>query len=112
MARGRARVRAHARAATQLTRRPPHVPPPFPRQERTLAAKLKKKRAELERAQKRLESLQSVRPAFMDEYERLEKELAVEYEAYITRYRNLDFLHVRRRGTRVRARTRAHAKRN
>ena len=61
--------------------------------ERVLSAKIKKKRAELERAQRRLTSLQSVRPAFADEYERMEKELAGEYEKYVTRFRNLDFLH-------------------
>lgn len=61
--------------------------------ERVLSAKIKKKRAELERAQRRLTSLQSVRPAFADEYERMERELAGEYEKYVTRFRNLDFLH-------------------
>jgi hypothetical protein len=37
-------------------------------------------------------SLRCCRPAFMDEYERLERELAEEYDAYVTRFRNLDFL--------------------
>ena len=60
--------------------------------ERALAGKLKKRRGELERAQKRLASLHSVRPAFMDDYERLEVELGKEYEAYIVKYRNLDAL--------------------
>ncbi len=60
--------------------------------ERTLAAKLKKKRAELGRAQKRLASLRGVRPAFMDEYERLERELEAEHEGFVTRARNLDAL--------------------
>lgn len=36
--------------------------------------------------------MQSVRPAFMDEYEKLEKELVEEYEIYLERFRNLDFL--------------------
>lgn len=40
--------------------------------EQAIEGKIRKKRAELDRNQKRLESLQSVRPAFMDEYERLE----------------------------------------
>ena len=44
--------------------------------ERSLEGRLRKKQAELLRGQKRLESLTSVRPAFMDEYERLEGELA------------------------------------
>lgn len=37
--------------------------------EKTLEGKLAKKKQELARAQKRLESLSTVRPAFMDEYE-------------------------------------------
>ena len=61
--------------------------------ERGLSGKIKKKRAELERAQRRLMSLKSVRPAFADEYERMERELSGEYDKYVTRYRNLDFLH-------------------
>lgn len=36
--------------------------------------------------------VQPCRPAFMDEYEKLERELAEEYEVYVTRFRNLAFL--------------------
>lgn len=43
--------------------------------EANLEAKIEKKQLELERNRKRLRSLQSVRPAFMDEYEKLEQEL-------------------------------------
>ena len=53
---------------------------------------IKRKQAELERHEKRLKSLASVRPAFMDEYERLEKDLVKHYEGYLERFRNLDFL--------------------
>lgn len=60
--------------------------------EGNIVNKINKRKTELERNQKRLESLQSVRPAFMDEYERLERELAEEHELYVTRYRNLDYL--------------------
>ena len=60
--------------------------------ERALEAKVAKRSSELERSQKRLESLLNVRPAFMDEYERLERELAEEHEQYVLRYRNLDYL--------------------
>jgi hypothetical protein len=60
--------------------------------ERSLESRISKRRAELDRSQKRLESLQSVRPAFMDEYERLERELAEEYDQYVLRFRNLDYL--------------------
>ncbi|RLN46694.1 hypothetical protein BBJ29_001412 [Phytophthora kernoviae] len=44
-------------------------------EEKALAAKIKKAQTDLERSEKRLKSLQHVRPAFMDEYEKLEKEL-------------------------------------
>jgi hypothetical protein len=47
------------------------------REEGALAAKLEKRRAELERSEKRLATLASVRPAYMDEYERLQGELQV-----------------------------------
>lgn len=43
--------------------------------EANLEAKIEKKRAELERNQKRLATLHTVRPAYMDEYEKLEQEL-------------------------------------
>ncbi len=45
------------------------------RNEKTLDSKIEKKRQELERNEKRLSTLQSVRPAYMDEYERLQDEL-------------------------------------
>ncbi|KAF4322339.1 hypothetical protein BBO99_00003973 [Phytophthora kernoviae] len=44
-------------------------------EEKALTAKIKKAQTDLERSEKRLKSLQHVRPAFMDEYEKLEKEL-------------------------------------
>ena len=43
--------------------------------EANLGAKIEKRKAELERNQKRLKNLESVRPAFMDEYEGLENDL-------------------------------------
>ena len=48
--------------------------------EANLEAKIDKKNAEMERNQKRLQTLQSVRPAFMDEYEKLESDLEKQYE--------------------------------
>jgi len=60
--------------------------------EKNLDTKIKKKKHELERCNKRLSSLTNVRPAFMDEYEKLEYELERVYESYISRFRNLDFL--------------------
>ena len=44
--------------------------------EKGLDTKLAKKRTELERNEKRLRSLKTVRPAFMDEYEMVERELS------------------------------------
>lgn len=54
--------------------------------------KIQKKSIDLERSSKRLESLKDVRPAYMDEYEKLEKDLEVEYERYVLRLRNKDYL--------------------
>ena len=34
----------------------------------------------------------TVKPAFMEEYERLEQELASLQETYVNKYRNLDYL--------------------
>ncbi|CAM9151321.1 unnamed protein product, partial [Chrysoparadoxa australica] len=60
--------------------------------EQSLRGHIKKKRAELERNEKRLRSLQSHRPAFADELEKLEAELRRYYEVYVERFRNLDYL--------------------
>lgn len=43
--------------------------------ETNLFAKIEKKKQELDRADKRLKSLQGVRPAYMDEYEKIEVDL-------------------------------------
>lgn len=59
---------------------------------KTLKLKIQKKQGELERNDKRLRSLQSVRPAFMDDYERLEGELEEHYQSYLEKFRNLDYL--------------------
>ncbi|KER21829.1 LOW QUALITY PROTEIN: hypothetical protein T265_14999 [Opisthorchis viverrini] len=60
--------------------------------EAALDDKIEKKRNELERNKKRLSTLQSVRPAYMEEYEQLEEELSALYSFYLTRFRNLAFL--------------------
>ncbi len=57
-----------------------------------LTEEMKKKTLDLERNQKRLESIKSARPAFMDEYERLEIELQRHYDLYMERYRNVHYL--------------------
>ncbi|XP_046888373.1 clusterin-associated protein 1 homolog [Hypomesus transpacificus] len=60
--------------------------------ETSLEAKMEKRKQELERNQKRLQTLQSVRPAFMDEYEKIEEDLQKQYETYVEKFRNLRFL--------------------
>ncbi|XP_067128475.1 clusterin-associated protein 1 [Centruroides vittatus] len=60
--------------------------------EANLEAKIEKKKIELERNQKRFQTLKSVRPAFMDEYEKLEKELEAVYDQYLVKFRCLAFL--------------------
>ncbi|XP_051930556.1 clusterin-associated protein 1 homolog isoform X3 [Hippocampus zosterae] len=60
--------------------------------EASLDAKIEKKKQELERSRKRLQTLQSVRPAFMDEYEKIEEDLQKQYEIYVAKFKNLCFL--------------------
>ncbi|EHB03133.1 Clusterin-associated protein 1 [Heterocephalus glaber] len=60
--------------------------------EANLEAKIEKRKLELERNRKRLQTLQSVRPAFMDEYEKIEEELQKQYDIYLEKFRNLAYL--------------------
>ncbi|XP_068962784.1 clusterin-associated protein 1 isoform X3 [Petaurus breviceps papuanus] len=60
--------------------------------EANLEAKIEKRKLELERNRKRLQTLQSVRPAFMDEYEKTEEELQKQYDFYLEKFRNLAYL--------------------
>ncbi|XP_076333631.1 clusterin-associated protein 1-like isoform X2 [Tachypleus tridentatus] len=60
--------------------------------EAKLEAKIEKRKSDLERNQKRLQTLKTVRPPFMDEYEHLEKELEKTYEEYTVKFRCLAFL--------------------
>ncbi|XP_075420481.1 clusterin-associated protein 1 isoform X1 [Tenrec ecaudatus] len=60
--------------------------------EANLEAKIEKRKLELERNRKRLQTLQSVRPAFMDEYEKIEEELQKQYDVYLEKFRNLTYL--------------------
>ncbi|KAM7151328.1 clusterin-associated protein 1 isoform 3-T3 [Macrochelys suwanniensis] len=60
--------------------------------EANLEAKIEKRKLELERNQKRLQTLQSVRPAFMDEYKKIEEELQKQYSSYLEKFRNLAYL--------------------
>lgn len=60
--------------------------------EANLEMKVEKKKQNLERNQKRLKNLANVRPAFMDEYERLEVDLARQYHTYMEKHCNLSYL--------------------
>ncbi|XP_009873576.1 PREDICTED: clusterin-associated protein 1 [Apaloderma vittatum] len=60
--------------------------------EASLDAKIEKRKLELERTQKRLQTLQSVRPAFMDEYEKIEEQLQKQYSSYVEKFHNLTYL--------------------
>jgi len=60
--------------------------------ERSLTSRLTKAKDDLERSQQRLATIKNVRPAFMDQYERLEAELSEEYASFVRKHRNLDYL--------------------
>lgn len=55
-------------------------------------SKLQRKTAELERSRQRLQALQKVRPAYLEEFERLEGDLKMLYSQYIVRIRCVDAL--------------------
>ena len=60
--------------------------------EANLALKIENKKQDLERNYKRLRSLSNVRPAFMEEYEKLEGELAIHYKVFMEKYCNLCYM--------------------
>ncbi|XP_029032159.1 clusterin-associated protein 1 [Osmia bicornis bicornis] len=60
--------------------------------EQNLDTRIERRRAELERNEKRLQTLKKVRPAFMEEFEKLEIELKALYENYIEKFRYLAYL--------------------
>ncbi|KRX43122.1 Clusterin-associated protein 1 -like protein [Trichinella murrelli] len=59
--------------------------------ELAVTSKIEKKKSELDRLQTRLAQLQTVRPAYMDEYETAEEELRRIYSQYVLKYRNLHY---------------------
>ena len=61
-------------------------------EELNLETKIKKRQEELERMEKRLRSLDNVRPQFLEEQDKLEKELQRQYDIYMEKYRTLDYL--------------------
>ncbi|MBN3302499.1 CLUA1 protein, partial [Amia calva] len=58
----------------------------------SLEAKIENKTQDLKRNWNRLQTLESMRPAFMDEYKMIEAELQKQYSAYAEKFRNLCFL--------------------
>ncbi|XP_050100299.1 clusterin-associated protein 1 [Anopheles aquasalis] len=57
-----------------------------------LESKMRRKASELERSRQRLQALQKVRPAYLEEFEKLEQELKGLYEQYIIRIKCVDTL--------------------
>jgi clusterin-associated protein 1 len=60
--------------------------------ENELDSKIKRRKVELERADKRLKGIENVKPEYQDEYERLEAELERFYNIYVEKFANIDFL--------------------
>merc|ERR1711934_999361 len=80
-------LRSSAQHVTEETSKVQHNIENVASNEANLEAKIEKKKVELERNQKRLQTLKKVRPAFMDEYEKLEDELKKLYVEYIVKFR-------------------------
>ncbi|KAH0789973.1 clusterin associated protein [Histomonas meleagridis] len=59
--------------------------------EDSLRSKIKKRKYELDRQSKRLVSVITIRPAYMDEYEALEQELQELFKLHFQHYRNVDY---------------------
>ena len=59
--------------------------------EDALSSKIKQRKHEFERQSKRLMSVQTIRPAYMDEYEMHEQELQELFKLYFQHYRNVDY---------------------
>lgn len=59
--------------------------------EDALNTKIRQRKHEYDRQSKRLMSVQTIRPAYMDEYEMLEQELSEQFKTYFQHYRNVDY---------------------
>ncbi|EGI66550.1 Clusterin-associated protein 1 [Acromyrmex echinatior] len=60
--------------------------------EQNLDARIERRKTELDRNQKRLHTLKKVRPAFMEEFEKLEIEFRTLYDDYLQKFRYLAYL--------------------
>lgn len=85
-------IRASIQAVEKEVSKTTHMLDNIASDEVNLEAKISKRKVELERSQKRLKTLESVRPAFMDEFEQLEEDLKSQYETYLFKFRNMTFL--------------------
>lgn len=57
-----------------------------------LDSKIKRRKQEFDRAEKRLKGIENVKPEYQEEYERLESELERFYAIYVEKFSNIDFL--------------------
>eukprot|EP00834_Sanchytrium_tribonematis_P003757 NODE_157_length_15108_cov_0.423079.p5 type:complete len:318 gc:universal NODE_157_length_15108_cov_0.423079:3537-2584(-) len=62
---------------------------------KNIRLKIENKESELERRSERLKSLKHIRPAYMDEFEKLESELMDLYTKYVTRIKNVEWLEMK-----------------
>lgn len=60
--------------------------------EAELENKIKRRKQEYERAEKRLKGIENVKPEYQEEYERLESELERFYTIYVEKFSNIDYL--------------------
>ncbi len=60
--------------------------------EAELDNKIKRRRQEFDRAEKRMKGIVNVKPEYQDEYERLEAELERFYQIYVEKFSNIDYL--------------------
>lgn len=63
--------------------------------ERDLVTKTSRKRMDIERFEKKLKMLSNMKPAYVEEMERYERELERLFQVYLDKYRNLDYLEQR-----------------
>ncbi|MCO5612542.1 hypothetical protein L7F22_066810 [Adiantum nelumboides] len=66
--------------------------------EKRVQSLLQKRKLELKRDEERLATFMNVRPAYMDEYEVLQKELQGLFSLYVERFRNLQWLEAQLEG--------------